>query len=183
LQTAAQKIEQLENEIGGLISEVQRLKEIEQYARRLKIDFEEYKQLSHKERDRMVRLANEGIMGSLIPVISNFERALKFMRVENPSKEMQMMTKGVEMIFQSLKATLENEGLEEIPTRVGELFDPFAHEVVDKVQDVSLPENAIVEVVEAGYRFQKKVLKPSRVTVAVHPSTNGAGNDQAEDLR
>jgi len=94
-----------------------------------------------------------------------------------------MMTKGVEMIFQSLKATLENEGLEEIPTRVGELFDPFAHEVVDKVQDVSLPENAIVEVVEAGYRFQKKVLKPSRVTVAVHPSTNGAGNDQAEDLR
>lgn len=51
----------------------------------------------------------------------------------------------------------------------GGKFDPFEHEAFEKVETEEHEEYSVLEVVEKGYRFHKKVIKPAKVKVAVRP--------------
>jgi len=170
VKTADEKITVLESDMQTLNEDIERLKEIEKYTYKLKSEFEEFKKIALKEKKRAADYAIESLLGKLIPQMSNFERALKYMKMgENRSKEVIMIVKGVEMIYQSLETSLEDEGLKRIQVKIGELFNPFENDIAHQIESDKYSEHKVIEVVEEGYKYKDKILKPAMVNVSVLP--------------
>ncbi len=140
----------------------EKLKKLENYAKRKTAEFENYRKEVAIEKQRIIKRANEILIERLIPILDDFERAFKNSDNTDAFKE------GVEKIFKKLVRTLENEGLTVIDPE-NEKFDPFRHEAFERVETEEVDEYTVLEVVEKGYVFHGKVLKPAKVKVAVKP--------------
>ncbi|MCL6610137.1 MAG: nucleotide exchange factor GrpE [Peptococcaceae bacterium] len=126
---------------------------------RLQADFENYRKRVAREREDLLKYANEQLIMALLPVIDNFERALA---VKNDDCE--KLLAGVEMISRQLQDVLAREGIEAIPA-VGEQFNPEYHEAVMKEETGELPENTVTEELRRGYTYRGKVIRPAMVKV------------------
>ena len=69
------------------------------------------------------------------------------------------------MITKQLSAALDKIGLEEIEAE-NKPFDPSVHEAVMHVEDDSVGENTVVQVLQTGYRLGSTVIRPAMVKVA-----------------
>ena len=77
---------------------------------------------------------------------------------------MSAVKKGIELIFQQLWDVLEKEDVVLIEA-VGETFDPHLHETVARVQN-DVASDTIVEVLQRGYKYKSRVIRPCMVKVA-----------------
>jgi molecular chaperone GrpE len=138
-------------------------KQAEEYktlAMYLKADLENYKKRSAREKEEFARYANESLIMDLLDVYENLERALSTARGMDES-----MAKGLEMIYSSMKSTLEKHGLRPIKT-VGEKFDPFLHEAVMQAVDNGHEDGTILEEIQRGYTLNMKVIRCAKVKVS-----------------
>jgi molecular chaperone GrpE len=159
----------MQEDVQILERENKRLKEIEEYAYKLKADFEHFKQIAQKDKKRAYDNATTDLLDKMIPLLTNFERAMMYMKVDDANKETQMIIKGIQMIYQSFIMTLEAEGLTEIKCTVGSLYDPFEQEISEQIEDDSYDEHTLLSVVEKGYKYKQTILKPARVKISVKP--------------
>lgn len=129
---------------------------------RLFAEFENYKKRTSRERMELFKTAGQEVIGSLLPVLDDFERALKEI-AKSPDKE---LYKGVELIDSKLRETLKSKGLSEIPVNEGEAFDPELHDAITQVPapDEKL-KGKIIDVVEKGFRLGEKVIRHPKVVV------------------
>lgn len=132
--------------------------ESERYMR-LMAEFQNYKRRAAKEKTDTLQYANEKIVGDLLPVIDNFERALA-----TETDDLEGYAKGMQLIFEQFKKALENVGLEEIKA-MDEEFDPNVHNAVmtDNIEDKD--DGKITKVLQKGYKLRDKVVRPSMVAV------------------
>jgi molecular chaperone GrpE len=130
---------------------------------RLQAEFDNFRKRSEKDRSEFVQYAGMELVRELLPVLDNFELALK---AEPACKE---YAKGVEMIYQRMADTLRKTGLEPIEAE-GKIFDPHIHQAVEKVQTADAPDETIIGEFQRGYKYKGKLLRASMVKVAVHPS-------------
>lgn len=162
-------VKELENKYKKLEEDYLALKEryneLESYSKKLKAEFENYKQLVVKEKQQIIKNATEYMIEKLIPIVDNFERALKNVNFDD-LESLKSLIKGVEMIYKSLLKLLENEGVKIIESN-GKKFDPFEHEAVEKIETDEVDEFTIIEEIEKGYKLHSKVLKPAKVKVAI----------------
>ena len=128
--------------------------------KRLKADFVNYRNRAKKEKQQIEVKTKMEIINSLLPVIDNFERALK--SVDEDSE----FLSGVKMIHKQLIDVLKKEGLEVIDTE-GEEFDPAYHEAVMQVEAEDVDSGFIVEEIQRGYMMEDKVVRPAMVKVAL----------------
>lgn len=127
---------------------------------RLQADFDNYRKRVAREREDLLKYANEQLILALLPVVDNFDRALA---AENNDSE--KLLAGIEMISRQLMDILAREGLEAIPT-VGGQFDPEHHEAVMKEESGDHPENSITRELRRGYTYKGRVIRPAMVKVA-----------------
>ncbi|MFI2744399.1 nucleotide exchange factor GrpE [Zhouia sp. PK063] len=129
---------------------------------RLFAEFENYKKRTSKERSELFKTANQEVLGVMLPVLDDFDRALQQM-VSAEDKE---LVKGVELISNKLRNTLKNKGLEEIEVKQGDAFDAEIHEAITQIpaptEDLK---GKIIDVVEKGYKLSEKVLRHPKVVV------------------
>ncbi len=145
-----EELEKQNNELKNTIEHLQRLQaEFQNYQKRIECQVR-----MHKE------YAAFDLTFKLLNVMDDFENAIKNLQVEDEE-----IVKGVKMIFNNLKKTLEDHGLREIKS-VGDKFDPFKHEPIQKVNVDGKKDGEIVEEIQKGYMFKEKLLRPSRVKVA-----------------
>ncbi len=132
--------------------------ESERYMR-LMAEFQNYKKRAAREKSDIHAYANEKIMGELLPVLDNFERAL-----DTETDDLEGYVKGMQLIFGQLRKALEDAGLEEIKA-MDEAFDPNVHNAVlaETVEDKE--DGVITKVLQKGYRLRDKVIRPSMVAV------------------
>lgn len=148
-----------DKEVEGLKAEVGELKD--KYLR-LYSEFENFRRRTSKEKLDLIKTASEETVVSLLPVIDDFERALKSMSENKPddtsSKE------GIQLIFNKLKYVIEQQGVKEMGTKSGDDFNPEIHDAITKipVEDESL-KGKIVEVLEKGYYLHEKVIRFAKV--------------------
>ncbi|ABR29965.1 molecular chaperone GrpE [Thermosipho melanesiensis] len=140
------------------------LVEIENYARMLKAQFENYKKDVVKGKEQIVVSTVGKILESFLPILDDFKRS--FRNATEEEKEMHFY-KAIEIVYKNFVKILNNFGLEEV--KVGAKFDPFEHEAVERIEDEEKEEYSIVEVVEDGYKFKGRILKPAKVKVSVKP--------------
>ncbi|MDR9399896.1 MAG: nucleotide exchange factor GrpE [Psychroflexus sp.] len=126
---------------------------------RLVAEFENYKKRTSKERLDLFKSANREVMQALLPVVDDFNRAIK-----NISSDDNDQLKGIKLIHNKLNDTLKSQGLTEINVKEGDKFDADIHEAVTQVP-APKPElkGKIVDVVEKGYSLGDKILRFPKV--------------------
>ena len=98
-------------------------------------------------------------MEKFLPVYDNLERALAQETQDAAFK------KGVEMTMNQLVSVMEKLGVESFGA-AGDHFDPQLHNAVLHVEDESLGEQEICDVLQKGYKIGEKVVRHSMVKVA-----------------
>jgi len=126
---------------------------------RLYAEFENYRKRTAREKLEMFETAAEGVIKNLLPVLDDFERAIAEMK-KNKEDE---LVKGVELIYDKLKKTLEKEGLKDIEVKKGDIFDPEIHEAIAQVPGEEKMRDKIVDVIEKGYQLGPKNIRFPKV--------------------
>jgi molecular chaperone GrpE len=125
-------------------------------------EFDNFRRRAQRERTEFAEYAGMEIARELLPVLDNFERALK---VETADTD---YAKGMGLIYTRLFETLRKFGLEPLEV-TGRQFDPNLHHAVDKVTTEEVEDQTILEELQRGYNFKGRLLRPAMVKVAVRP--------------
>ena len=122
-------------------------------------EYDNYRKRSIKEKDAIYPQAKADTVEKFLPIIDNFERAMQAECADEAFK------KGMEMIFQSFMKTMTDLSVEEIG-KVGEQFNPDLHNAVMHIEDETLGENVVAQVLQKGYRIGERVVRYAMVQVA-----------------
>ena len=146
------KLEELQNEVNTLKD------------KNMRIAAEMVNTLRRKdeETNRLLKYSNESLITELLPVIDNFERALN---VDATSNDIESYQKGMTMIYNSLKNILEKFEVKEIDA-IDKEFDPSFHQAVMQEEKEGTKENIVIEVLQKGYTYKDKVIRPAMVKVS-----------------
>tara|TARA_B100000989_G_scaffold249802_1_gene197460 strand:+ start:68 stop:577 length:510 start_codon:yes stop_codon:yes gene_type:complete len=151
-------INKLENQIGDLKT---KLKDEEDKFLRLFAEFENYKKRTTKERIDLYKTAGQDVIGSLLPVLDDFSRAIK------ESKKMKNSADfiGLELIFNKFRDILKTNGLLDLDVNKGDSFDPELHEAISQIKSSKKDSGKIIDVIEKGYRMGDKIIRFPKVVV------------------
>lgn len=129
---------------------------------RLFAEFENYKKRTSKERMDLFKTAGQEVILSLLPVIDDFDRALK----EIAKSEDEAMFKGVELISSKLRETLRSKGLLDVEVKEGDDFDAEIHDAITQIPAPNKKlKGKIIDVIEKGYILGDKIIRHPKVVV------------------
>jgi molecular chaperone GrpE len=125
-------------------------------------DFENYKKKTLKEKSDLLKYGGENVLGNILPIIDDFERAMQALQTEPDSAVKQ----GIELIYSKFIAFLHQNGVKEIDTKE-KPFDTDYHEAIT-LFPAQQPEDKgkIVDCVQKGYQLHDKVIRFAKVVVA-----------------
>ena len=148
----------VENQIDDLKTE---LKEEEDKYLRLFAEFENYKKRTTKERIELYKTAGQEVIGSLLPVLDDFSRAIK------ESKKMKNSADfvGLELIFNKFNDILKSNGLLDLEVNKGDSFDSELHEAISQIKTDKKNSGKIIDVIEKGYKMGDKIIRFPKVVV------------------
>lgn len=132
---------------------------------RLYAEIENYKKRVQKDKEELVKYANEKIIQELLPVIDNLESALEHSKNEATGGIVQ----GVENTLKELLRILRKCGLAPIEA-IGSAFDPSIHHALSVTEREDVEENRVIEVFRKGYMFRDKVIRAPLVGVSKKPA-------------
>ena len=131
---------------------------------RLFAEFENYKKRTSRERIELFKTANEELMTVLLPVLDDFDRALN--EIKKASDDDKDLLRGVELINNKLRNSLEQKGLSVIDVNAGDVFDVELHEAITQIPAPSDDlKGKIIDVLEQGYKLGEKVIRYPRVVI------------------
>jgi molecular chaperone GrpE len=155
----------LQEEIGLLETQLQSLRD--RYIRAV-ADLDNARKRARRAILEAREEAVAGVLVEVLSVVDDFERALETARAgPDASSEMQAVYEGIELIYRRLMRTLERRDVRPIEA-LGEPFDPTRHEAVAQVPaGDEVKEGTVALETQKGYVMGERVLRPSRVGVAV----------------
>ncbi|NBP00970.1 MAG: nucleotide exchange factor GrpE [Proteobacteria bacterium] len=130
---------------------------------RLGADFQNYKKRIERDKVEWYQTAQTQLLLDLLPVIDDFDRAMQS-KQETISPEMAQWVAGFELIYKALTEFLKQRSVVEIDQV--KTFDPQLHEALMQVDSPEHTTDEIVQVLQRGFMFNGKVLRPAKVSVA-----------------
>lgn len=129
---------------------------------RLSAEFDNYRKRTLKEKAELILNGSEKSIGSILPVIDDFERAIKTMET---ATDVAAVKEGVGLIYNKLMATLGQNGVKVIDTKEQPL-DTDYHEAIAVIPAPSEElKGKILDCVQTGYTLNDKVIRHSKVVV------------------
>lgn len=129
---------------------------------RLFAEFENYKRRTAKERLDLFKTANQEVLQAMLPVLDDFDRAL----IEIKKSDDDVLLKGVELIHEKLKNTLNSKGLEAVEVKAGDIFNADFAEAITQIPAPSPNlKGKIVDVLEKGYKLGDKIIRFPKVVI------------------
>jgi len=129
---------------------------------RIHAEFDNYRKRTNKEKLDIIGSANAGLLKDLLPVMDDFERAIKN---NEKVEDAQSIKEGFLLIFNKFRTTLESKGLKPMEAE-GEAFDADLHEAIANIPAPKKKlKGKIVEAVEKGYYLNDKVIRYAKVVV------------------
>jgi molecular chaperone GrpE len=132
---------------------------------RERAEFQNFKKRTAEERMRDLGLAGEVLIGKVLAVADDFDRAIE---ARPASIADDPWFDGIAAIDRKLRLLLESEGVTSIDASPGRPFDPREHEAIKNVPDPERREGEIVEEIRRGYRLRDRVIRPALVAVATN---------------
>ena len=154
----------VEEQLANMLAEAQQMvnEERDKYLR-LSAEFDNYRKRTLKEKAELIKNGAEKTLTAILPVLDDFERALKNMEA---SEETKAMKEGVELIFSKFQKILGQEGLQKIETE-DQAFDTDFHEAIALIPAPSEDlKGKILDCVQTGYMLNEKVIRHAKVAVA-----------------
>lgn len=124
-------------------------------------EFDNFRKRTERERADLFEYAAADAVSALLPVLDDFERALK---VQTADTE---YVKGIELIYQRMFEVLAKLGLQPIEAE-GKPFDPNFHHAIEMVQTDEHEDQTVLAELVRGYTFKGRLLRASMVKVAVN---------------
>jgi molecular chaperone GrpE len=128
---------------------------------RLYAEFDNFRRRTAKERQELLLSGGKDVLAALLPVLDDFDRALKAMETATdviPVKE------GVALVQNKLKHILTGKGVKEMETK-GQPFDADIHEAITNIPAGDDLKGKVVDELEKGYYLNDKVLRFAKVVV------------------
>jgi len=141
---------------------MEKLAEMQDRYLRLSAEFDNYRKRTLKEKMEMSKYAGEELIRDILPVMDDFERALKHIEILGNTEGIK---EGVDLIYSKLSDFLKRNGVKEIEILNGD-FNVDLHDATAKVQvSEEDKKGKIVEVLLKGYYLKDKVLRHSKVVI------------------
>ena len=144
---------------------------------RVRADSENFKRRLQQDKETAVKFALESFIRDLIPILDGFDQAMAF---ANPSQDkasdgqtdQTSVVSGFVLIQQQILGLLEKSSV--VPIQTDGAFDPHCHQAISQVASDTVPANHIVQVVQTGYAYYDRVVRPAMVIVSTGPDTKSA---------
>ena len=151
--------EQLEKELEDAQAVIEEQKD--KYLR-LSAEFDNYRKRTMKEKAELILNGGEKSISSILPVIDDFERAIKTMET---AKDVKAVKEGVELIYNKFMAVLGQNGVKVIETK-DQPLDTDYHEAIAVIPAPSEEQKGkILDCVQTGYTLNDKVIRHAKVVV------------------
>lgn len=181
-EAAEAEADPIEEEAEAVVADAERVAKAEAEAAamrdkylRLQAEWDNYRKRTAEEAGEMRVRAAEKLMGDLLPVMDDFERAIAHAEANGDAG----LLDGVKAISTKLSESLGKHGLETIDP-AGKAFDALEHQAVGQVEDASVPDETVAQVYQKGYRLGKKVIRPAMVTISTGGPKREVESDDAE---
>lgn len=146
---------------------------------RLAADMDNLRRRTERELKDAKTYAVTAFARDMLAVSDNLRRALEALPDEARAAAdagLSALVEGVEMTERGMLTTLEHHGVRKIDAE-GQKFDPHFHQAMFEVPNPNVPNNTVVQVVQAGYAIGDRVLRPAMVGVAKGgPKAEGNGD-------
>jgi molecular chaperone GrpE len=155
--------EQQEQQQDPKIAELEaKVAELNDKYLRLYSEYDNFRKRTAKEKIEMMQTAGEDVFKSILPVIDDFERAIKS---NTETSDVKAVNDGVNLIYNKLKSTLTNKGLQEMKA-LGETFDADIHEAITNVPAPSDDlKGKVLDELEKGYMLNGKIIRFAKVVI------------------
>ena len=131
---------------------------------RMAAEFDNFRRRSARERLELINTASEDVIKGILPVLDDFERAVKVLRESESSAA---AIEGTELIYNKLFSFLKSRGLSVIEAMGKELDTEFHEAVAQFPTDDKEKKNKIIDIVQQGYMLNGKVVRYAKVVVGV----------------
>ena len=139
-------------------------KELNDKYLRLSAEFDNYRKRCLKEKTDLIKSAGEDILVNILPVMDNFERAMKSME-EN--QDIDAVKEGINLIYGSFKDFLSQKGIKEIEA-IGKELDTDKHEAISQIPAPKEEmKGKIIDTIEKGYELNGKIIRFAKVVVGI----------------
>jgi len=125
-------------------------------------ELENFKRRTNEERIKDRKYASCDLVNDLVSILTNLDKCVN-METEDPMLKNFLI--GFKMIDNQLFDRLYQDGLEEIKVEVGMEFDPNIHHAIETTENSDFEANKITEVVQKGYKYKDRIIKPAMVKV------------------
>ncbi len=163
--------------------------ELKDRALRTMAEMENLRRRTEKELKDTRQYAVSGFARDVLSVSDNLRRALESLPEEaraNADAGIMALIEGVEMTERELLNQLEKNGIKKLDP-AGQKFDPNFHQAMFEVPNTDVPNNTVVQVVQAGYQIGDRVLRPAMVGVSKGgpkeaPMASDAGSEAGQTV-
>lgn len=130
---------------------------------RLYSEFDNYRKRTQKEKLETIKTASEDIIKTILPVLDDFERALKSF---NNIDSLENAKLGIELIYSKMQNILKQKGLAPIES-IGKEFNTDYHEAITNIAaNQEEQKGFIIDEIEKGYTLNDKIIRFAKVVVA-----------------
>ena len=156
--------EQIQQEEVKELTPEQKFAELNDKHLRLHAEFENFKRRTAKERIELYKTAGEDILTILLPILDDFERAIK---AKTDAGEELKEEEGVLLIYNKMKTSLELKGLKAMDDFIGQELNTDFQEAITNIPSPSDDmKGKIIDIIEKGYILNDKVIRYAKVVVA-----------------
>jgi molecular chaperone GrpE len=161
-------IEDETSELEEVKSEEEIIKGLEDQVLRAKAEVQNVRRIAAQEVTKARLFGIEALAKEFLSVGDNLERAI--VSCED-SEEISIIKEGLELTLKSFESSLSSSGIKAIEFD-DKTFDPERHEAISVIEDDSLEQNTIIDVVQKGYTIMDRILRPAKVVVSKKSKKN-----------
>jgi len=172
---------QVAAELGRALADANaKIAELKDQNLRALAETENVRRRVQRDRDEALKFATTGLAKDLLPVADNLRRALDAIPKDALEKDeaLRNFATGVEMTERLLLAALERHQIKRIEA-LGQKFDSNLHQAMFEVPGSGQPTGTVVQVLEAGYTINDRLLRPALVGIAKAEAASAGGNGPA----
>lgn len=152
----------INEEVNAENEKDQKINELQDKYLRLSAEFDNFRRRSIKEKSDYFKNAEEEVLIKILPVVDDFERALKFI---DTAKDITAVKDGIQLIYNKFKEFLNQRGVKPIES-LNQEFNTDLHEALTKIP---APKNElkgkVVDEIEKGYYLNDKIIRFAKVVI------------------
>jgi len=143
----------------------QRIAELEDQLLRARAEQQNIRKRADNQLAEAVQFANAPLLKCLLPIVDDLERTL----AQGNTADAQTILNGVRLMYDNFLKVLGENGVETIDA-LDQPFDPRRHEAVQQLPADGKKPGTVVAVLQAGFKFEDRVLRPAKVVIAAPPA-------------